>query len=64
VTEFDGGFLSVLIRQDGEEDVGFKEELFDEWFELVTDPEHLHSESSSFSAAWQGAIDFKNEKYR
>lgn len=62
--EVDEGLLSVLIRQDGEEDAGFNEELFDEWFELVTDPEHLRSERSNFSAAWQGAIDFKNGKCR
>lgn len=60
--EFDEGLLNVLIRQDGEEEAGFDEELFDEWFDLVTDPEHLRSERSNFSAAWQGAIDFKNRK--
>ena len=61
--EFDGGLLSALIRQDGEEDAGFNEEQFNEWFQLVTDPEHIQSERSNFSAAWQGAIDCKNEKY-
>lgn len=60
--EFDEGLLSVLIKQSGKERTGFSEELFDEWFELVTDPEHLRSERSNFSSAWQGAIDFKNGK--
>jgi hypothetical protein len=59
--EFDEGLLSVLIRSDGEQDSGFHEELFDEWFDLVTDPEHLQSERSNFSAAWQGAINFKGK---
>lgn len=59
--EFDEGVLSVLIRPDAEQDSGFDEGLFDEWFDLVTDPEHLQSERSNFSAAWQGAINFKKK---
>src|SRR5271157_3672938 len=59
--EFDDGLLSVLIRQDGEQNAGFNEELFGEWFELVTDAEHLQSERSNFPAAWQGAINFKKK---
>lgn len=30
----------------------------------VPDPEHLRSECSNSSSAWQGAIDFKNGKCR
>jgi hypothetical protein len=50
--------------QAGEENAGFDEALFDEWFELVTDPEHVRSERAAFSAAWQGAIDFRNGKVK
>jgi len=50
-----------LIKPDAEQDSGFSEQLFDEWFDLVTEPEHLQSERSNFSAAWQGAINFKNK---
>jgi hypothetical protein len=59
--ELDEGLLSVLTRQHGEQDAVFNEELFGEWFELVTDPEHLQSERSNFSEAWQGAINLKNK---
>lgn len=58
--EFDEGLLSALITQDVKP-ASFDDGLFDEWFDLVTDPIHLQSERSNFPAAWQGAIDFKEK---
>jgi hypothetical protein len=62
--EFDAGLRAASTVQAGEENAGFDEALFDEWFELVTDPEHVRSERAAFSAAWQGAIDFRNGKVK
>ena len=31
--------------------------VFDEWFDLVTDPAHVQSEHDNFAGAWRGAIE-------
>jgi hypothetical protein len=59
--ELDEGLLSVLVRAE-DEPTTFDEVLFDEWFELVSDPKHLAVERANFAAAWQGAIEFRNRK--
>jgi hypothetical protein len=35
-----------------------KRSTFDRWFDLVTDPEHVWSETEAMPAAWVGAIRF------
>ena len=40
----------------------FDNALFEEWFELVSDPEHVSSEQRNFQAAWQGAIENAQRK--
>ena len=62
--EFDASLHAASAVQARGEHAGFDEALFDEWFELVTDPEHVRSERAAFSAAWQGAIDFRNGKMK
>lgn len=56
--ELEEGLLRSLVHID-EEQPNFDERLFDEWFSLVTDSEHLKSESGNFRTAWEGAVQFR-----
>jgi len=61
--ELQEGLLQSVIRMD-QPKANFEEGLFEEWFDLVTDPEHVRSEQRNFQAAWQGAIENAQGKYR
>ena len=61
--ELQEGLLQSVIRTD-QPKANFEEGLFQEWFDLITDPEHVRSEQRNFQAAWQGAIENAQGKYR
>jgi hypothetical protein len=53
--ELDEGLLRAVVRVDDEQS-GFNLGLYNEWFNLVTDPPHVKSERDNFGAAWQSAL--------
>jgi hypothetical protein len=61
--ELQEGPLQSLVQTDHPKPK-FDAALFEEWFDLVTDPEHVRSEQSNFQAAWQGAVENAQGKYR
>jgi hypothetical protein len=61
--ELQEGLLQSLVRTD-QTKPKFDAALFEEWFDLVTDPEHVRSERSNFQAAWHGAVENAQGKYR
>ncbi len=45
-----------------QEKIKIDEAEFNEWFELVTDLQHVSSERSNFQVAWQGALESANRR--
>ena len=41
---------------------GFSPRLYDEWFDLVTDPTHVMSEMTNFATAWQTALEARGKR--
>jgi len=53
--ELDDALLRRLITNDAPTEA-YDENLFNEWFDLVTNADHVRSERENFETAWQGAI--------
>jgi hypothetical protein len=62
-SELEEGLLTALVGA-GESNHDFDLAGFEQWFDLVTNAEHVRSEQSNFGAAWQGAIENAHGRYR